>query len=107
VLAGDGSLVCRRKAIPTVDSLGEVERAAPPSSSTATTPQSHSRTWPPKPKPRSGCCGPPPYVLCDTDANRNLDSQASIGNQTNSGSSVERTAKLHPMANAAVEGSSQ
>jgi transposase len=28
VLAGDGSLVCRRKAIPTVDSLGEVERAA-------------------------------------------------------------------------------
>jgi transposase len=28
VLAGDGSLVCRRKAIPTVDSLGEVEQAA-------------------------------------------------------------------------------
>jgi hypothetical protein len=28
VLAGDGSLVCRRRAIPTVDSLGEVERAA-------------------------------------------------------------------------------
>jgi len=28
VLAGDGSLVCRRKALPTVDSLGEVERAA-------------------------------------------------------------------------------
>jgi hypothetical protein len=28
VLAGDGSLVCRGKAIPTVDSLGEVERAA-------------------------------------------------------------------------------
>jgi hypothetical protein len=28
VLAGDGSLVCRRKAIPTVDSLEQVERAA-------------------------------------------------------------------------------
>jgi transposase len=28
VLAGDGSIVCRRKAVPTVDSLGEVERAA-------------------------------------------------------------------------------
>jgi hypothetical protein len=28
VLAGDGGLVCRRKAIPTVESLGEVERAA-------------------------------------------------------------------------------
>ena len=28
VLAGDGSLVCRRKAIPTVDSLGQVEQAA-------------------------------------------------------------------------------
>jgi hypothetical protein len=28
VLAGDGSLVCRRKALPTVESLGEVERAA-------------------------------------------------------------------------------
>jgi hypothetical protein len=26
VLAGDGSLVCRRKAVPTVESLGEVER---------------------------------------------------------------------------------
>jgi hypothetical protein len=30
VLAGDGSLVCRRKAVPTVDSLGQVERAALP-----------------------------------------------------------------------------
>jgi transposase len=28
VLAGDGGLVCRRKAVPTLDSLGEVERAA-------------------------------------------------------------------------------
>jgi transposase len=28
VLAGDGSLVCRRKAIPTVDSLEQVEQAA-------------------------------------------------------------------------------
>src|SRR5918995_690100 len=28
VLSGDGSLVCRRKAIPTLDSLGQVERAA-------------------------------------------------------------------------------
>jgi transposase len=28
VLAGDGSLVCRRKAVPTLDSLGEVEAAA-------------------------------------------------------------------------------
>jgi transposase len=28
VLAGDGSLVCRGKAVPTVESLGEVERAA-------------------------------------------------------------------------------
>ena len=28
VLAGDGSLVCRRKALPTVESLGEVEEAA-------------------------------------------------------------------------------
>ena len=28
VLAGDGGLVCRRKAIPTVESLGEVEQAA-------------------------------------------------------------------------------
>jgi transposase len=28
VLAGDGSLVCRRKAVPTVESLGEVERVA-------------------------------------------------------------------------------
>jgi transposase len=28
VLAGDGSVVCRRKAVPTVESLGEVERAA-------------------------------------------------------------------------------
>jgi transposase len=28
VLAGDGSVVCRRKAVPTVQSLGEVERAA-------------------------------------------------------------------------------
>jgi transposase len=28
VLAGDGSLVCRRKAVPTVHSLGEVEQAA-------------------------------------------------------------------------------
>jgi transposase len=28
VLAGDGSLVCRRKAVPTVDSLEQVERAA-------------------------------------------------------------------------------
>ncbi len=28
VLAGDGSVVCRRKAVPTNDSLGEVERAA-------------------------------------------------------------------------------
>jgi transposase len=28
VLAGDGSLVCRRKAVPTVDSLSEVEQAA-------------------------------------------------------------------------------
>jgi transposase len=28
VLAGDGSVVCRRKALPTVESLGEVERAA-------------------------------------------------------------------------------
>jgi transposase len=28
VLAGDGSIVCRRKAVPTVDSLGEVEHAA-------------------------------------------------------------------------------
>jgi transposase len=28
VLAGDGSLVCRRKAIPTVDSLAQVEQAA-------------------------------------------------------------------------------
>jgi hypothetical protein len=26
-----------------------------------------------------------------------LDTQASIGNQTNFGSSVERTAKLHPL----------
>ena len=28
VLAGDGGLVCRRKAVPTVESLGEVEQAA-------------------------------------------------------------------------------
>jgi transposase len=28
VLAGDGRVVCRRKAVPTVESLGEVERAA-------------------------------------------------------------------------------
>ena len=28
VLAGDGSVVCRRKAVPTVERLGEVERAA-------------------------------------------------------------------------------
>ena len=28
MLAGDGSLVCRRKAIPTVDSLEQVEQAA-------------------------------------------------------------------------------
>jgi transposase len=28
VLCGDGSIVCRRKAVPTVDSLGQVERAA-------------------------------------------------------------------------------
>jgi hypothetical protein len=28
VLAGDGAIVCRRKAVPTVDSLGQVERAA-------------------------------------------------------------------------------
>ncbi len=28
VLAGDGSVVCRRKAVPTVSSLTEVERAA-------------------------------------------------------------------------------
>jgi transposase len=28
VLAGDGTTVCRRKAVPTVESLGEVERAA-------------------------------------------------------------------------------
>ena len=28
VLAGDGSLVCRRKAVATVGSLGEVEQAA-------------------------------------------------------------------------------
>jgi transposase len=28
VLAGDGTIVCRRKAVPTVESLGEVERAA-------------------------------------------------------------------------------
>jgi hypothetical protein len=28
VLAGDGSLVCRRKAIPTVDSLAQVEHVA-------------------------------------------------------------------------------
>jgi transposase len=28
VLTGDGSVVCRRKAVPTVESLGEVERAA-------------------------------------------------------------------------------
>jgi transposase len=28
VLAGDGSIVCRRKAVPTLESLGEVERAA-------------------------------------------------------------------------------
>ena len=28
VLAGDGSLVCRRTAVPTLDSLGQVERAA-------------------------------------------------------------------------------
>jgi hypothetical protein len=28
VLAGDGSQVCRRKAVPTLDSLGQLERAA-------------------------------------------------------------------------------
>jgi hypothetical protein len=28
VLAGDGGLVCRRTAVPTVESLGEVEQAA-------------------------------------------------------------------------------
>jgi transposase len=28
VLAGDGSIVCRRKAVPTLDSLGQVEQAA-------------------------------------------------------------------------------
>ena len=28
VLAGDGTIVCRRKAVPTLESLGEVERAA-------------------------------------------------------------------------------
>jgi hypothetical protein len=28
VLAGDGAVVCRRKAVPTLESLVEVERAA-------------------------------------------------------------------------------
>jgi hypothetical protein len=28
VLSGDGAIVCRRKAVPTLDSLGEVEQAA-------------------------------------------------------------------------------
>ncbi len=36
VLAGDGTVVCRRKAVPTVESLAEVERAALAGASTGT-----------------------------------------------------------------------